>query len=73
VSGIDTETAARYATWIGTPVTARTIRRWVHEGRIRNLGTARRVRVDLADLDDTLSRTSEIDRCPLVYDTVVVL
>ena len=73
MTGIDTETAARYVTWTGTPVTARTIRRWVHDGRIRNLGTARHVMVDLVDLDDTLSRTGEIDRCPLAYDTVVVL
>jgi len=73
VTAIDTETAARYVTWAGTPVTARTIRRWVRDGRIRNLGTARRVMVDLADLDDTLSPANEIDRCPLVSDTVVVL
>jgi len=73
MTAIDTEAAARYVAWAGTPVTARTIRRWVHEGRIRNLGTTRRVMVDLADLDDTLSMTREITRCPLVSDTVVVL
>ena len=72
MTAIDTEAAARYVAWAGTPVTARTIRRWVHEGKIRNLGTARRVMVDLADLDDTLRLAREIARCPLLCDTVVV-
>ncbi len=57
VSAVDTTTAALWvATFGGRPCTERTIRRWVDSGRIPNLGSDRRILVDIADLAGSLAQ-----------------
>lgn len=41
-------------------VTDRTIRRWVVSGRLRNHGTARHIRVDLAELNELVAAAADV-------------
>lgn len=51
---VDTATAA-----VAAGVTDRTIRRWVHAGRIANHGNQRHIRIDLNQLDQPAACTSK--------------
>lgn len=53
---VDTTVAA-----LAAGVTPRTIRRWIHTGRLTNHGTPRHIRINLDQLDDAQLCTSSVN------------